>query len=477
MGRPSHDRATLVCHFWQTGFRFEEGGWARPCGVWYHVGCFRAGPPFVSRRRNQAGLSFPPVKQWPLFVCEACTVRAVLGRELHGVRDAALLQLERMRILDLAHSWSEGTHTAYQQKLGFLGSFEKLFHGLQLLPIAKLPKPPSGPDVRLMWAAKAYCLKPGREPDSTVTFGTVRSLRSAASYYHTIAMLPTHDGGLLLDRQQRLIEARVRPTDGAGHTYFIRGLRSRIGDNPKPSFALLHRQVVWFDNYFRQAARNSDTVADRVYWTRAAVANLLFWLGWLRSQEVFDLVWSQVVVIPPSHGPRHDLPRGCGAIMVTLAPETKSNRVSAADVAIACRTYTGFGLGPLVLRLAALDNRQPVDHRPIFRTLDGQRWTSRYFRDEFLYPLLLAQQPTDPYLRPFSSEALLRAKFWSLHCYRRGARSHVSRRHRTLGTRAGSPDEVYEHARWRRSRSGEPVDVIYRQWTLRDRLRLTQFCM
>ena len=409
-------------------------------------------------------------------MCEACTVRSVLQRELHGVRDVALLQLERMRLIDQAHAWSEGTHATYQRKLRYLQKFEHLFHGLKVLPLTRLDRPPRGPDIRLMWAAEAYCLMPGREPDSTATFSTIRALRSAASYYHTIAMLPSHDGRLLLDRQQRLVEAGVRPTDAAGNTYFTRGLRARIGDNPQPSFALLHRHVEWMDRYFRRALDCCDNAAGRLYWCRAAVANLLFWLGWLRSREVFELTWAQVLLIPPSAGRRYDLPLGSGAVLITLALETKSNRVSAADVAVAHHSFTGLSLGQWLTRLAAYDNRQELDHRFLFRTDQGGRWTSAGYWEDFLYPALRAQRPTDPYLRPFSTDDDLRAKFWSLHCYRRGARSHVSRRHRTLGTRAATPDEVYEHGRWRRRRSGEPVDVLYRQWTLRQRLTLTQHC-
>ena len=404
-------------------------------------------------------------------------MRAVLGRELHSFRDIALLQLERMRLIDVAHSWAKGTHNTYQQKLRYLRRFEKSFYGLDMLPVPSLQTPPSGPGIRLMWAAEAYSLQEGKEPDSTVAFNTVRSLRSAASYYHTIAMMTAHEGQLLLDRQQRLVHSDVRPTDDATHTFFARGLRVRIGDTPQPSWALLHRHVVWLDQYLRRSVEGSAQHADKLYWCRAGVANLLFWLGWLRSSEVFTLTWAQITLVYPIHSGRHDLPPGSGAILVTLAPETKSHRATAADLVIAFTTFTGFRLGQWLIHLRALDGCQPVDHRLLFRTPTGQPWTSAFYRTEFLYPALVAQAATDPYLRPFNTLPLLRQKFWSLHCYRRGARTHVSRRHRALGTRAATTDEVYEHARWRRSRSGEVVDVLYRQWTLRDRLRLTQFCM
>jgi hypothetical protein len=71
------------------------------------------------------------------------------------------------------------------------------------------------------------------------------------------------------------------------------------------------------------------------------------------------------------------------------------------------------------------------------------------------------------------------SKFWSLHCFRRGARSQVSRggnfgRHRF---RKALKSQVYEHGRWRRRRSSEAIDVIYDQWTVLQSIQITLYCM
>ena len=118
----------------------------------------------------------------------------------------------------------------------------------------------------------------------------------------------------------------------------------------------------------------------------------------------------------------------------------------------------------------------------VFITTDGTPWTSLSFQQKYLYPSLQEQQQNDgPYLCPFTGGPgiSLEAKFWSLHCYCRGARSHVSRggiygRYRL---KKATPDQVYEHARWRRKRSGESIDKIYREWTIRDRIKITLYCM
>jgi hypothetical protein len=65
----------------------------------------------------------------------------------------------------------------------------------------------------------------------------------------------------------------------------------------------------------------------------------------------------------------------------------------------------------------------------IFLHDDGTPWMSLYVRQQFLYPSLRAQQAAgDAYLRPYSGgiDNTLEDKFWLLHCYRRGAQSHVS---------------------------------------------------
>ena len=73
----------------------------------------------------------------------------------------------------------------------------------------------------------------------------------------------------------------------------------------------------------------------------------------------------------------------------------------------------------------------------------------------------------------------IEAKFWSLHCFRRGARSQISRgglfgRHRF---RKVLKSQVYEHDRWRRRRSSEEIEIAYRAWTLLECIQITLYSM
>jgi hypothetical protein len=82
-----------------------------PCGNQYHPGCIKVGKPFKTRLvRATLGLQYPPdMTRFPI-ICEACTVRAVLGRELTWMSgDMQLLMLKGMRLIDMTQTWASST--------------------------------------------------------------------------------------------------------------------------------------------------------------------------------------------------------------------------------------------------------------------------------------------------------------------------------------------------------------------------------
>jgi hypothetical protein len=118
----------------------------------------------------------------------------------------------------------------------------------------------------------------------------------------------------------------------------------------------------------------------------------------------------------------------------------------------------------------------------VFTHSSGTPWTSHFYRHEFLYPSLKRQRLAgDAMLAAFDDTPgnTMEAKFWSLHCFRRGARSQVSRGgifglHRF---RKALKSQVYEHGRWRRRRSSEEIDIVYQAWTLLECIQITLYCM
>jgi hypothetical protein len=256
----------------------------------------------------------------------------------------------------------------------------------------------------------------------------------------------------------------------------------RVGSESVPSVALLDRHVRWLDRDLDRRYRRTKTPDARRELAQAGLANLIFWLGWLRSTEGFSLRWMDVDVTLPVDGPSLDLPRGIGALILTLLPETKSSRALTADVVLAYTTRSGFSVGKWYRRTRLACHARGAAPSLIFSSPDGTQWTSAYFRTTFLYPALEAQRRAgDPFLLTFDDSPgnSIAEKYWSMHCYRRGANTEVTRGRliNDIRLKKASDIQTYEHARWRRKRSSKVIDAIYRQWTIPDRITLTLLCM
>lgn len=391
-----------------------------------------------------------------------------------------------MRILDIANSWSANTYRTYSPKLTLIRKFELAHPGLRILAVPTLLKPPRTAAIALAWVESGYSTQSSPIPHRhNMAFGTIRQLRSAAGWHHTLALLVGTAEGLVYDEKQKktLFQGTVINHE-ASLTRFSKGLKERIGDTPEPSWALLDRHIRAFDCFFDNNYHRSTSPTSRRRWAQAGLANILLWLGWLRAQELFSLRWMDVIRIRPSDGPVHDLPFNMGCLLLRLLEATKTNRATTADVPIAYATKSGYKAGRWYERLHSVrhTNVNTLDDPAfIFVHETGTPWDSFFYRQEFVYPLLYKLQiDGDPYLSPFKGGTgqSIQEAFKSLHMYRRGGRSHCDivrppANHR----RKATPAEVYEHGRWRRARSSEAIDVVYRSWTLFDRLQLTLCCM
>lgn len=440
-----------------------------------HAECIRVGPPFSSRLPNGGGLCFPKVRHWGTFICDLCTVRSVVSRELHCASDLDLLRLERMRLIDTANAWAVGTHSQYQQKLSIIRQFEAN-HNFTVLLQPQLLYPPASLDIPLMWIQESYSLHTSTKTDSTVSMATISHLRSAASQFlGWEMMIQSFPMATYLDHQHRVIQQPCRATDCYSYTLLTKGMSSHLGTESNPSSALLFRHIHYMDQVFDSNFRCATSFDASQRWALAGLANLLFWLGWLRSSEVFSLTWADITVVFPSDGPMYDIPPGLGMILLRLLPQTKSNRTATADVVVAFQTLIGLHLGCWCHRLSRLlygTSLWPSSSAHIFCESDRSLWTSLSFRTNFVYPCLTQLQAGgNPYLRPFRGEGnTIPEKFWSMHMYRRGARNHVTRvcTHESFKFKVARPMQVYEHGRWRRRRSSEPIDVQYNDWTYAD---------
>jgi hypothetical protein len=461
-----------------------------PCHTRYHLHCVRAGVPFTSRLANSEGLFLPAMVEFPNFICEACTVRTALTRELLCTpTDIALVMLERMRLIDVVHAWSQGTHKQYQLRLQQLRRFEGTF-GVNILRATPLIAPPTSTAITIMWAQQLYALQPTRRrtdgtPTTNVKYNTVRGLRSAAAQFYRLDLQIAYPQQAFIDSSARAMIAKgCSPTDELSYTLMSTGMSRRLGDESNPSVALLDQHVRFLNDMLEQRFHAAHDPRIKTEIARAALANLVAWLAWLRAQELFSLCWCDLTITAPADGETLDLPRGIGAVQLRLSAQTKTDRTRKADVIIAYTTKSGHSPGLWLQRLQrgigrAQGQTTEGDTTAVFCYQDGQQWSSKFFRTTYLIPSLQVQRERgDPTLRAYdgSMGMTIQEKFWSMHSYRIGARSHVQLQ-RLLCSRKATPTEISEHARWRTKRSSMDMPTAYLQGSVKDRLGLTLFCM
>jgi hypothetical protein len=112
------------CLFRKIGYELD-GAYFSPCGNQYHPECIQVEKTFKTRLvRDTLGLQYPPAMTHFPFICEACTFRAVLRREVTWTSgDIQLVMLERMRLIDMAHAWDSSTIQGAERYLGQLNNF------------------------------------------------------------------------------------------------------------------------------------------------------------------------------------------------------------------------------------------------------------------------------------------------------------------------------------------------------------------
>jgi hypothetical protein len=472
-----------------TGFPWEnthKHGWVRACTTQYHAGCVKVGEPFRTRLADSKGLVLLHQAPLPHFICETCQVRRELDRELLKTReDIALLMLGRMRQVDTLNHWQRETLKKYGPLLRFLLRFERRFQ-VQILRPTVLTRPPRTPAIPLMWAELYYSLRNSKSRDGTydqISYGTVRQIRSAASMYYTLDMQVAYPQQVIRDSARRsLVHTRVSPCNDPGLTFATAGLARRLGTEVSKSWALSHVHIAYIDAYLDKAYQTAGSVGQQHELACAGVVTLLAYLGWLRGGEVFGSTEEDLKVVLPEDGPSRNLPPGIGAVEFRLKPETKSDPTVAADVVIAYETLPGLSLGKWVKRLLLFTSHTGTS---VFSTTKKPTWDSRYFRLNFAVPILeRMRRDGEPTLRAFSDAIgnRLQDKITSLHSWRRGGCSRVSRlpwhnEPRPPGTWVATEQEIYEHGRWHVKPGSETMPKCYNQWDLSERITVTLHCM
>ena len=224
--------------------------------------------------------------------------------------------LERIRLLDIISYWAKSTHNTYKSKFKVLHDFEDDFD-LKILQPTKLSKPPGSPGVPLMWCQEFYSLRKAydkRDKGNMIplAYTTIRHLRSAASQYCALDAIVSDPSGAVLTKDQKVLFQRCRPTDSLISSLFAKGMLSRLGDESKPSVALLDCHIRELDRELNAMYYAAESPLEKRDLALAGFANLALWLGWLRSSECFDAEWTDISAVEPHQSARHDLPPDSG---------------------------------------------------------------------------------------------------------------------------------------------------------------------
>lgn len=476
--------------FYEKGFICKKKKFT-PCRVAYHAECIKVGHPFRTRHygKGTKGIQYPPCATIFPFICEVCTTRTHLGRELDplNTNDTMLLMLERMRMIDAAHAWDHKTIKGMCNTIKKMESFFQSFslpsiHQQLQLPI--LSHPPLDFSIPLFWSMEHYTTTPSRRSrETTPTWNTGRVQRSAISLYSSWWAAFCNPSTIYKDKERRLLsDINLGPSENILSRMTAGGMATRLGTESRPSQALNQRHILWNQEARKRILNDKDlTLMDKYLYTAAQCSELILWLGWLRSTEVFHLRREDVELTPPHNHGKYNLPPGVGAILLRLLPSTKSLRDKQADMVIAWKTSGGLQLGFWLTQLLSVMEKLNwvSSHSYIFRNERNTPWTSYYFRTHHLYPNLLHQfNAKDPLLCHLSITPNHGVEwfYYSLHSYRRGAQSHCLRQ-RPGCTRASFPHERVEHGRWRIKNKGiEDMPTHYTEASVEDRIYITLLC-
>jgi hypothetical protein len=162
------------------------------------------------------------------------------------------------------------------------------------------------------------------QSSSRILVQTTRLLRSAGAHFYAWDRQIAHHDRSLRDSQRRVMFMEgVIPTAELGYTSLTTGMAKRMGDHSKPPIALTLSQVLSVMHHLDGKWRTCTSRTNRLDLAAAAVAHLLAWLGWLRAFELFSIMWADVTLTSPRHGPRVGLALGTGVIELRLLSDNE----------------------------------------------------------------------------------------------------------------------------------------------------------
>ena len=78
---------------------------------------------------------------------------------------------------------------------------------------------------------------------------------------------------------------------------------SRLGTESRPSHPLSHHHIHWNQAYRSKLLNTQSSLLLQYEIVAAQCVELIAWLGWLRSSELFQLTIDDIELVPPKKGP------------------------------------------------------------------------------------------------------------------------------------------------------------------------------
>ncbi len=444
-----------ICRFAESGFTLNGISFVA-CGVQYHPRCVTVGAPFASR--DEEGLCYPSSLAGIIpFVCESCTVRANFQRELepYSKTDLWLLQLERMRMIDVVSAMSLGSLQTYSTQFRTFQRYRSRYGLSDYFDF--LPSHPSiGEHIHISYCLLEESVRLSSRTGNSKSFNSLKGFQTALGGLHVTAV--SLFSGHSTYRQNNLLHtsSSLQPTGNLASSRWMRGFQIRHGVDVKQCGTLLHSHVVALQAHRTSMLMNRKLgLEDRYLIVSAQCMDFAGYLAWLRSTECFSLRVSDVELVEPRMGGRYGLDKGDGFVGLKLLPKTKSSRALQVDVIISWATNgglrPGFWFKELLNLLAEMGYGN--SNYLFFHPASGNRMDFRLYFDNWLGPFIQRLcDKEDPYLlrqleEDVTENNTIASVFFSFHIWRRSADTHIctERPH----YKQPSATSIHDHGRWR----------------------------
>ena len=94
----------------------------------------------------------------------------------------------------------------------------------------------------------------------------------------------------------------VSPSDNILSRLTASGIGYRLGIESRPSQALNYRHIHWNQRHRESLLQSQLSLHVQYDIVAAQCVELLAWLGWLRSSEIFNMCMPDTEMVPPGQG-------------------------------------------------------------------------------------------------------------------------------------------------------------------------------